>query len=65
MSTFTAEEALEFRGTEEAELIPWRLVQYICEDHGASVESFIEECVALDCTSPTCDAGDLLAWLGY
>ena len=66
MSGFTAEEALEFQGTEDAEMIAWDRVEDICKDHDADLHDFINEQYGSPKQSPVMvDAGDLLAWLGY
>ena len=64
MSGFTAEEALEFQGTEDAEMIDWGHVGRICEEHGADLAEFVKDQIGGGMPGLV-DAGDLLAWLGY
>jgi hypothetical protein len=64
MSGFTASDALEFQGTEDAEMITWKCVQRICVEHGADCIDFLNDECHNELPDMT-DAGDLLAWLGY
>lgn len=64
MSGFTSQDALDAQGTDDAEMINWRTVTSICDEHGADCIDFLNE----ECRNELpdmVDAGDLLAWLGY
>lgn len=66
MSGFTAEQALDAQGTEDAEMITWRRASQICHEHGACMSDFgLEYGVSYNSADDMVDAGDLLAWLGY
>jgi hypothetical protein len=59
---FTAEYAIEVAGTEDAEEIDYVTASRIADNHGQSIEEYIEEC---DIDPNQIDAGDLFIWLGY
>ena len=66
MSGFTAEEALEFQGTEDAELITWKCTYRILREHGWEDEfDFSNDTYRHQQRPAMVDAGDLFAWLGY
>jgi hypothetical protein len=60
---FTAEEALDFQGTDDAIFLDDAAATAICEEHDASFQDFLTE--ANHFAGGQYDAGDLLAWLGY
>lgn len=64
MSGFTAQEALDAQGTEDAEMINWRTVTHICAEHGLDYMDFAME-LWPDKRPDAVGAGDLFAWLGY
>jgi hypothetical protein len=62
MSRFTADEAFDFRGTEDAIIIDNAAAAKICRDHSTTLNAFIDD---EGDKEGRIDAGDLLAWLGY
>lgn len=67
MSRFTAEEALDLRGTPDAIRLSLASVNRICDQHSADPKEFFDDHypnrLPSQVISP--DAGDLFAWLGY
>lgn len=64
MCRFTADEALELEGTEDAIMVDYVAASRICRDHGVTLSEYLAD---LDDHTPKShyDAGHLLGWLGY
>jgi len=65
MDGFTSSEAFEAQLDGESIMLGVHASRAMCEDHGTSLEDYLNDS-GLDCgTSLQIDAADLLAWLGY
>lgn len=64
---FTADEAIELRGTQEAIRLTVSSVNRICDQHSADPKEFFDEQYPNRLPSQVimADAGDLFVWLGY
>ena len=70
---FTADEAIEVSGTDEAEIISFSVASRIADEHGADIHDYLNEQIfTLDPAKQNAtkdndgiDAGNLLIWLGY
>jgi hypothetical protein len=59
---FSAEDAIDAMGTEDAEMISFRTAEKIADEHGACIIEFLNE---TQTDGNEIDAGELLIWLGY
>jgi len=64
---FTADEAFELQGTEDAIMINWLTAKTMILSHHANPTEFWEECVSSDIrlSEFSIDAAEVLGWLGY
>ena len=58
---FTADEAIEVAGTEDAIMLTASKAKKICDNHGIDWNDWVEEYGE----TPNVDAGLLFTWLGY
>ena len=59
---FTAEDAIEVSGTEDAEILSFATALRIVEDHSLSIDDYLQDTGA---DENHIDAGELFIWLGY